>query len=79
MSPSKIGAIWLDNHRLFQPITRNGSKLSKQFSSDFSALIQGNTSSSTIVHVPTLLDNGANSSFMDPNFALTHKITLEKL
>ena len=52
--------------------------MSKQVRSVFSALVQVSTSSSTIMHVPTLLDTCVNACFMDRDFALTHKKTLEK-
>ena len=79
MSPTKIGAIWLDNHKSLQPIPSNGFILSKHVSIVFSSLVQVSTSSSTIIHVLALLYTSASSHFMDQDFALTHKITLEKL
>ena len=72
-----MGAIWLNNPRFVQPIS--GSIPSKKVSNVFVAQVIVSTKSTPPVHVLALLDSGANSCFMDRNFAQAHQISLRKL
>ena len=67
----------MDNPRSVQPISR--SIPSKQVSNVFLAQVIVSTKSTSLVHVSTLLDSGANSCFMDRNFSQAHQIYLRKL
>ena len=67
----------MDNSRSLQPIS--GSIPSKQVNNVFLAQVGINTKSISLVHVLALLDSGANSCFMDKNFAQPHQISLRKL
>ena len=67
----------MDNPRSVQPIS--GSIPSKQVSDVFVAQVAVSTKSTPPVHTLALLDSGANSCFMDRNFAQAHQISLSKL
>ena len=69
----------MDSPRSVQPIPSSGSISSKEVSKVFSAQVEVSTSSQHQVHVLALLDTGANSCFMDREFALAQKISLHKL
>ena len=62
---------------IMQPIS--GSIPSKQVRNVFLAQVTVSTKSTPPVHVLALLDSGANSCFMDRNFAQAHQISLRKL
>ena len=66
----------MDSPRSVQPSV--GSISSKHVSRVFSSQVQVRTPSCQL-HVPTLLDTGANSCFMDRDFARKHQIALHKL
>jgi hypothetical protein len=57
----------------------SGSISSKQASNVFVAQVTVSTKTTPPVHVLSLLDSGANSCFMDRNFAQAHQISLRKL
>ena len=63
--------------RPVQPIS--GSIPSKQVSNVFLTQVTISTKSNPPVHVLAHLDSGADSSFMDKNFAQAHQISLRKL
>ena len=67
----------MDSPRSVQPIS--GSISSKQVSNVFVAQVMVSTKSTPPIHVLALLDSGANSCFMDRNFAQAHQISLRKL
>ena len=67
----------MDSPRSVQPIS--GSIPSKQVSDVFVAQVAVSTKSTSPVHTLALLDSGANSCFMDRNFAQAHQISLSKL
>ena len=67
----------MDSPRSMQPIS--GSIFSKQVSNVFLAQLMVSTKSIPPVHVLALLDSGANSCFMDRNFAQANQISLRKL
>ena len=69
----------MDSPRSVQPIPSCGSISSKEVSKVFSAQVEVSTSSQHQVYVLALLDTGANSCFMDREFALAQKISLHKL
>ena len=79
MSPAKIGAIWLDNPEYLEFVPSTGSIQSNRVSRVFAAQVQLNTSRCHRVIASALLDSGANSCFMDREFALTNNIVLRKL
>ena len=60
-----------------QPIS--GSISFKQVSKVFSAQIEVSTTRNYLVHVPKLLDSGANSFFRNRGFAQVHLVSLRKL
>ena len=66
----------MDSPRSVQPSV--GSISSKHVSRVFSSQVQVRTPSSQL-HVPTLLDIGANSCFLHRGFARKHQIALHKL
>ena len=66
----------MDSPRSVQPIS--GSIPSKQVSNVFLAQVIVSTKSTPLVPV-ALLDSGANSCFMDRNFAQASQISLRKL
>ena len=67
----------MDNPRSVQPIS--GSIPSKQVTNVFVAQVTVSTKSTPPVHALALQDSGANSCFMDRNFAQAHQISLRKL
>ena len=69
----------MDSPRSVQPVSSTGSISSKEVSKVFLAQVEVHTSSQRQVHVFALLDTGANSCFMDREFALSQKISLHKL
>ena len=57
----------------------SGSIPSKKVSNVFLAQVTISTKSNPPLHVLALLDSGANSCFMDKNFAQAHQISVRKL
>ena len=69
----------MDNPRHIVFVPSRGSILSDQVSRVFSTQVELNTSRCHRVQASTLLDSGANSCFMDREFAIMHNIQLHKL
>ena len=67
----------MDNPSSVQPIS--GSIPSKQVSNVFLPQVTISTKSNPPIHVLTLLDSGANSCFIDKNFAQAHQKSLRKI
>ena len=69
----------MDNPRHVTSVPSCGSISSGQVSRVFSAQVELNTSRCHRVPASALLDSGANSCFMDREFAVMHNIQLHKL
>ena len=69
----------MDNLEFVQTVHSNGSISSNQANRIFAAQVELSTSRCHRVFAYALLDSGANSCFMDQNFALTHNILLKPL
>ena len=67
----------MDSPRFVQPMS--GSIPSKQVSDVLVAQVAVSTKRTPPVHTLSLLDSGANSCFMDRNFAQAHQISLSNL
>ena len=69
----------MDNPRYVELVPSRGSISSNQVSRVFFAQVELSTSTCHRVLASALLDSGANSCFMDREFALTQNIFLNKL
>ena len=69
----------MDHPRYVESVPSCGSISSNQVSRVFSAQVELSTSTGHRVLASALLDSGANSCFMDREFALTQNIILNKL
>ena len=71
-----MGAIWLDHPSYVELVPSRGSISSNQVSRVFSAQVKLTTSTCHQFLAFALLDSGANSCFMDREFALSQNILL---
>ena len=69
----------MDNPKFVESVHSNGSISSNQVNRIFAAQVELSTSRCHQFFAYALLDSGANSCFMDRNFALTHNILLKPL